>query len=135
MFSMTGTTGSNFNGVLATEAGKLGYRNIGGTSYRVRVEPTGDVNLPYPFTSKGAHYSAVVEGEVALAEAISSAAVALAGAPAVAEAAPTEKVLDLPNGSEIRVYTRTEKVVEIDGEELSEEQVSEISNFLAAFAQ
>jgi hypothetical protein len=126
---MTGTTGSSFNGLLATDEGKLGYRNIGGASYRVRVE-TGNA-VPLPFTSKGAHYSTVVEGEAALAEAIAVGAAAIAGG-AIPAPVAEEKVLALPNGSEIRVYEETRQVVEIDGEELSPEQVSDISNFLAA---
>jgi hypothetical protein len=45
---MYGTTHTNFVlvGVFAT--GRVGYRELSGTEYRVRVEPAAGVTLPFP---------------------------------------------------------------------------------------
>lgn len=86
-FSMTGTTGSAYFGILRTSNGQLGIRDLGLGRYRVRVEPAimsvnsvGDA-LPNSWTqptNDNVRFSTVVSGGVELASAIAAGAAAIA---------------------------------------------------------
>lgn len=83
-FSMTGTTGSTFTGVLALAGGRIGVRDLGDGTFRVRVEPAnGSVSLPtwsgQPSYSQN-RFSIVVEEGEALAKAVAEGVAALAAA-------------------------------------------------------
>jgi len=85
-FSLTGTTGSTFTGVQAFKAGKIGYRNIGGDQYRVRVEPNNGSKLSFdsswktPNTDGLNRYSVVVSGVDSLVQTVAAASRVLAAA-------------------------------------------------------
>lgn len=66
--TMKGTTGSDFKVIAETQAGRIGYRALGNSNFRIRVEPAGSVKLPLGSdweqpTSKQKRYSKVVTTE------------------------------------------------------------------------
>lgn len=45
---MTGTTGTKYNPLFASPKGRVGVRNLGGNSFRVRIQPSNGVELTLP---------------------------------------------------------------------------------------
>jgi hypothetical protein len=78
---MTGTNGSTFKVVAEFGNGRIGYREIGGGQFRIRVVPENGTalkldNWKQPDASQN-RYSLVVTGKDALLEALAAAAAAL----------------------------------------------------------
>lgn len=75
---MTGSTNTTFIPVGGSPAGRVGFRSLGNEGYRVRVEPFNGSSIDLPsFSSKGSHYSTVVNNVEALAKAVAEATSAL----------------------------------------------------------
>jgi hypothetical protein len=84
-FTLTGTTGSTFQGVQSFAAGSIGYRNIGGEKFRIRVVPNNGKTLVFDSNWKtpdydGNRYSVVVNGLDALVQTVAAATRVLAAA-------------------------------------------------------
>lgn len=104
-FTMSGTEYSSvFNGVVSTAAGKLGYRSLGGDSYRVRVVPTdgnaiagfgSDWKQPEgPMDGRTRRHSKVVYNQQDLLTAVAEAGSLLEAASGAAKAKLQAKVED-----------------------------------------
>lgn len=96
--TMTGTTGSTFSVVSKSKSGKIGVRNIGGDSFRVRVEPAAGVKLAFPsgWTTPGGgqnRYSNTAVDAISTAALIATAQKALDAASLVGVTVVQEKVI------------------------------------------
>jgi hypothetical protein len=99
-FTLAGTTGSTFQGLQQFAAGSIGYRNIGGDQFRIRVVPTGKANLVFdsnwttPSYAQNRH-SVVVSGTEQLVQTIAAATRVLAAA-SIVEVPATPAVAATP---------------------------------------
>lgn len=90
---LTGTTGAAYKVAAVYDAGVVGYRNIGGSSFRVRVEPfvdgveTDSSNFAWkqPGDNGQNRFSTVVSNEDNLIDAIIDGASALLSVPTLEE--------------------------------------------------